>query len=152
MPPRRGTHRRKTTLRGPMSVNRRTLLASAPALGFAGSAFAEGTTPGAAAPAATTAPAAPAGAAQQAPGFYRYKIADIEITAVNDGVWSRPLDPGFVRNAPIEEVKKAQEVLFLPTDITPVPFTTSVLKTGGKIVLIDTGNGNMGAPGTGTWM
>ena len=138
-----------------MSITRRNLLAAAPAgaaLSLASSAIAQTAAPGAAAPAATTAPAAPMSAPTQAPGFYRYKVGDIEVTAVNDGVWSRPLDPGFVRNAPIEEVKKAQEAVFLPTDVTPVPFTTSVLRVGGKVILIDTGNGNMGAPGTGSWM
>src|SRR5215208_1573926 len=86
------------------------------------------------------------------PGFYRYKIGDIEATAINDGVWMRPLADGFVKNAALDEVKKAQEQAFLPTDVTPIPFTTTVLKTGGKIVLIDTGNGNSGAPTSGTWM
>ena len=64
----------------------------------------------------------------------------------------RPLADGFVKNAALDEVKKAQEQAFLPTDVTPIPFTTTVLKTGGKIVLIDTGNGNSGAPTSGTWM
>ena len=49
-------------------------------------------------------------------------------------------------------MKKAQEQAFLPTDVTPIPFTTTVLKTGGGLVLIDTGNGNSGAPTSGTWM
>ena len=26
---------------------------------------------------------------KQAPGFYRYKLGDYEITVVNDGVWNR---------------------------------------------------------------
>ena len=53
----------------------------------------------------------------QAPGFYRYKIGDIEATAINDGVWMRPLADGFVKNAPLDEVKKAQEQAFLPTEV-----------------------------------
>jgi glyoxylase-like metal-dependent hydrolase (beta-lactamase superfamily II) len=130
-----------------MTLTRRSMLAAAPAAAAltaaSGSVFAQGTPP-----AATAAGSGPG----QAPGFYRYKVGDIEATAINDGVWLRTLDPGFVKNAPVEEVKKAQEQAFLPTDVTPIPFTTTVLKTGGKLVLIDTGNGNMGAPTSGTWM
>ena len=129
-----------------MLLNRRSILAAAPAAAaatvFGAPAFAQGT------PAA----APPASGPQQAPGFYRYKIGDIEATAINDGVWMRPLADGFVKNAALDEVKKAQEQAFLPTEVTPIPFTTTVLKTGGKIVLIDTGNGNSGAPTSGTWM
>jgi glyoxylase-like metal-dependent hydrolase (beta-lactamase superfamily II) len=33
-----------------------------------------------------------------------------------------------------------------------IPFTTLVVNTGGKLVLIDTGNGDMAAPTSGTWM
>jgi glyoxylase-like metal-dependent hydrolase (beta-lactamase superfamily II) len=127
-----------------MLTTRRSILAAVPAATAAaaiGPAWGQGT------------PAAPAPtASQQAPGFYRYRVGDIEATAVNDGVWLRPLDPGFVRNAAPDEVKKAQEQAFLPTDVTPIPFTTTVLRTGGGLVLIDTGNGNLGAPTAGTWM
>jgi len=129
-----------------MLLNRRSILAAAPAAAaatvFSAPAFAQGT------PAA----APPASGPQQAPGFYRYKIGDIEATAINDGVWMRPLADRFVKNVALDEVKKAQEQAFLPTEVTPIPFTTTVLKTGGKIVLIDTGNGNTGAPTSGTWM
>ena len=138
-----------------MSLSRRTLLCAIPA-GAAlsqGPAFAQSASPGAAAPSASTTPAAPTPAPnQQAPGYYRYKVGELEVTAINDGVWSRPLDPGFVRNVAPEEVKKAQEAAFLPTDITPIPFTTSVVKAGGKVIVVDTGTGNMGPPGTGSWM
>lgn len=88
---------------------------------------------------------------QQAPGFYRYKVGDIEATAINDGFFTRPLE-GFVRNAETAAVQKALENAFLPTTGVPIPFTTTVLKTGGRLVLIDTGNGNSGAPTSGTWM
>jgi glyoxylase-like metal-dependent hydrolase (beta-lactamase superfamily II) len=129
-----------------MSLTRRSILAAAPAaavLTSGGVALAQGT---------QAAPAAAAPGSQQAPGFYRYKVGEIEVTAINDGFWNRPLDANFVKNAPLEEVQKAQERYFLPTNVTPIPFTTSVLRTGGRLVLIDTGNGNSGAPTSGTWM
>ena len=87
----------------------------------------------------------------QAPAFYRYKVGDVTVTAVNDGIASRPLD-GFIRNAPIEAVRQALGEAFLPQDRVPISFTTLVLQIGGRLVLIDTGNGDAGAPTTGTWL
>ncbi len=95
--------------------------------------------------------AAQAPAGQQAPAFYRYKVGDLEVTAINDGVAFRSLD-GFIRNASLDDVKAALGSAFLPTDRMTIPFTTLVVNTGQKLVLLDTGNGNMGAPTTGTWM
>jgi glyoxylase-like metal-dependent hydrolase (beta-lactamase superfamily II) len=89
--------------------------------------------------------------AKQAPGFYRYKIGDITVTAINDGVANRPLD-GFIRNAEVADVKKALESAFLPSDKMTISFTTLVVQDGSRLTLIDTGNGNSGAPTSGTWM
>ena len=86
---------------------------------------------------------------RQAPGFYRYKVGDIEITAVHDGSAPRPLE-NFVRNADIAEVRKAAEEAFdMPTDAYQNTFTPMVLRSGGKTILIDTGLGDVGAPTTG---
>jgi glyoxylase-like metal-dependent hydrolase (beta-lactamase superfamily II) len=98
-------------------------------------------------PAMAQAPAA----AGQAPGFYRYKVGDITVTAVNDGFARRPLE-GFIRNAELPAVQAAMASAFLPTDALPIPFNTLVVQTGGRLILIDTGNGNSGAPTSGTWM
>jgi glyoxylase-like metal-dependent hydrolase (beta-lactamase superfamily II) len=86
----------------------------------------------------------------QAPGFYRYKIGDITLTAINDGFAKRPLE-GFVRNAEIADVKKAMEEAFLPADALNITFTTLAIQHGGKLTLIDTGNGEFGAPTSGAW-
>jgi glyoxylase-like metal-dependent hydrolase (beta-lactamase superfamily II) len=87
----------------------------------------------------------------QAPGFYRYKIGDVQVTAINDGQFARPLE-GFIRNAPLPDVQKALQDQFLPVDRLPIPFTTIVVGSGDRLTLIDTGNGNSGAPTSGTWM
>ncbi|MCZ0738719.1 MBL fold metallo-hydrolase [Phreatobacter sp. AB_2022a] len=87
----------------------------------------------------------------QGPGFYRTKVGDITVTAVHDGFALRPLE-GFVRNAPLGDVQEAMKKAFLPTTAFQNTFTALVVQTGGKIVLIDTGNGNTGAPTSGTWM
>jgi glyoxylase-like metal-dependent hydrolase (beta-lactamase superfamily II) len=126
-----------------MSITRRTVLAAAPAVTLGGPALAQTQAP--------TPTSSPNSGGQQAPGFYRYKVGDIEVTAIHDGFAPRPLD-GLVRNADLNDVKKAMADAFLPPDILPITFTTLALRTGGRLVLIDTGNGDGGAPTTGRWM
>ena len=118
-----------------MSPSRRTFLAAGPALGAAV------LTPG-------TAGAQATGGAG-VPGYYRYKVGDIEVTAFHEGTGARPLDAGFVRNAPLDQVQAALAKAFLPTDKLNITFTTLVLKTGGKTVLIDTGFADNGGATTG---
>jgi glyoxylase-like metal-dependent hydrolase (beta-lactamase superfamily II) len=92
------------------------------------------------------------GAGRQAPGYYRYRVGDVEVTAINDGFGRRPLE-GFVRNAELSQVQQAMQEAFLPGDALPITFTTLVLRrNGGGLTLIDTGNGDLGAPTSGTWM
>lgn len=93
---------------------------------------------------------AAAAPARQAPGFYRYKIGELEVTALNDGVWNRPLDDKFVRNAPFPDVRKAMADAFLPENTLPIPFTTLLVNTGSKLILLDTGTGGQLAPTAGT--
>ncbi len=107
---------------------------------------------GAALPQAARAAAPQSG--QQSPGFYRFKIGDFEVTAINDGTWYRKLDSSFVRNAELPDVQKALADAFLPTDVVPIPFTTLVVNTGSKLIALDTGTGaSLGAmaPQSGTF-
>src|SRR6202165_3376030 len=96
--------------------------------------------------AAANAPAA----GKQAAGFYRYQIGEFEMTALYDGVWNRPIDEKFVRNAQFHEVQKVLADAFLPKDKLPIPFTTLLVNTGSKLVLLDTGTGGQLAPTAGT--
>ncbi|HEY8567277.1 MAG TPA: MBL fold metallo-hydrolase [Beijerinckiaceae bacterium] len=131
-----------------MSLTRRTLLAAAPlaaAAPIGGSALAQSANP-----ASTAAP--PAAPTQQAPSFYRFKVGDFTVTAFHEGINNRPLDAGFVKNAPLEDVQKAAERAFLPKDRLPISFTTLLVNTGRNLVLIDTGFGDNGAASVGgTW-
>ena len=128
-----------------MTITRRAVLATTAlaAAPIAGPALAQ-TTPSAPAPAQGSTP-------RQAPGFYRYKVGEIEVTAINDGFAQRPLE-GFVRNAELSQVQQAMQEAFLPSNALPIAFTTLVLNQGGRLTLIDTGNGDMGAPTSGRWM
>jgi glyoxylase-like metal-dependent hydrolase (beta-lactamase superfamily II) len=78
---------------------------------------------------------------KQAPSFYRYKVGDIQVTVVSDGRSTVPLEDSFVTNAKKEEVSAALEKAFLPRDIFTIYYAPLVINTGGKLVVIDTGNG-----------
>jgi glyoxylase-like metal-dependent hydrolase (beta-lactamase superfamily II) len=90
-------------------------------------------------------------ASSQAPGFYRYMVGDVEVTAVNDGFAKRPLE-GFIRNAELSQVQEAVRAAFLPIDALPITFTGLVLRKGNQLTVIDTGNGDLGGPTSGNWM
>lgn len=123
-----------------MEIGRRSIMEWGLLAGAAGLMSAGGSrTGGAAAP--------PAGA--QAPGFYRFQVGEIEVTLLNDGAAVRPLQEGFVRNASLDEVQAALEEAFQPRDTITIPFTATLVNTGQRLVLIDSGNGEMGASGTG---
>jgi glyoxylase-like metal-dependent hydrolase (beta-lactamase superfamily II) len=102
---------------------------------------------GAAAIAATPLlPNAPAKAAapladKQAPSFYRYKVGDAQVNVISDGVNTFPLGDTFVLNAKKDEVNAALDKAFLPKDKVSVHFSPLVINTGGKLVVVDTGNG-----------
>ena len=102
---------------------------------------------GAAALAATPLlPQSPARAAapmadKQAPSFYRYKVGDAQVTVISDGVNTFALRDTFVLNAKKDEVNAALEKAFMPKDKVSIQFAPLVINTGGKLVVIDTGNG-----------
>jgi glyoxylase-like metal-dependent hydrolase (beta-lactamase superfamily II) len=119
-----------------MSVlSRRSLLA-----GSAAATLAAG-----AAPAAAAAPAA----GTATPGVYRYRIGTFELTALYDGIWYRPITDKFIPNASFSEVEHALDAAFMPHDRLATPFTTLIVNTGQKLVLLDTGTGGQIAPSAG---
>lgn len=84
--------------------------------------------------------AAPA-AGKQAPGFYRYKIGDYEVTQLADGARTFPMPDTFVVNQKKEDALKAAEEAYLPKGQVTIPFNPMVINTGSKLVVVDTGNG-----------
>src|ERR1700710_376705 len=113
-------------------LSRRHLLA-----GVAAASAATALTPFAAPAARAAVPAA----GTQAPGFYRYKVGTYECTSINDGARSFPMPDTFVRNVPKEEALAAAEAAYMPKGMVTVPFNPQLINTGGKLVLIDCGNG-----------
>jgi glyoxylase-like metal-dependent hydrolase (beta-lactamase superfamily II) len=80
-------------------------------------------------------------AEKQAPSFYRYKIGEAQVTAISDGINTFALGDSLVLNAKKDEVAAALDKAFLPKDKMSVHFAPLVINTGGKLVVLDTGNG-----------
>jgi glyoxylase-like metal-dependent hydrolase (beta-lactamase superfamily II) len=113
-------------------LSRRDLLAAAAAIGAASAL-----SPLASQQASAAAPAT----AAQAPGFYRYKVGTIECTSINDGARSFPLPDKWVTNVSKDEAIAAAEAAYMPKGMVTVPFNPQLINTGGKLVLLDSGNG-----------
>jgi glyoxylase-like metal-dependent hydrolase (beta-lactamase superfamily II) len=78
---------------------------------------------------------------KQAPSFYRYKVGDVMVTVVSDGKNVFKLEDSFIPNAKKEDVSAALEKAYMPPGMMTIYFAPLVLDVGGKIVVIDTGNG-----------
>ena len=91
--------------------------------------------------------------AQQAPtqGFRKYKIGDIEVISLYDGMWEKAHDESFIKGANVEQTKAALKAGGLTDAHVPIPFTVIAINTGGRLVLIDsgTGGGQAGGPKAG---
>jgi glyoxylase-like metal-dependent hydrolase (beta-lactamase superfamily II) len=109
-------------------ITRRSLLTSA--------AAAAALAPMAAKPMQAAAP--PAG--KQAAGVYRYKVGTIEVTVVTDGMNRVPLPDTLVTNVKKDDVKAMLAAAHLDPETFYNPYSPVVINTGGKLVLIDTGN------------
>jgi len=104
-----------------------------------------------AAASALPAEAAAPSTGRQAPSVYRYKVGSFEVTALYDGVWYRPIDEKFIRHADYSEVRQAMSDAFMPPEKLATPFTTLVVNTGRKLILLDTGTGGQIAATAGSF-
>jgi glyoxylase-like metal-dependent hydrolase (beta-lactamase superfamily II) len=121
-----------------MTISRRAMLAT--------------TVAAATLPTIATVPSARAAApkvGKQAPGFYRFNIGDFEVTTLNDGQSLFDINAQRFPNAPTEELKAHLTSQFMPTEKGVSPFNQVVINTGSKLILIDSGFNNNGAPTTG---
>ena len=79
----------------------------------------------------------------------KFKVGDIEVTQLYDGVWEKAHDPGFVKNASLDDVKAGLKAGGLTDAHVPIPFTVTAVTIGGKTVLFDSGTGAQLAPTAG---
>ncbi|WP_317055123.1 MBL fold metallo-hydrolase [Roseovarius rhodophyticola] len=82
-------------------------------------------------------------------GHYSYKIGDIEIISIYDGVWQNDGFDAISPGVPGDDIKAALKKANLTTDYVPIEFAYTVVKTGGKTILLDTGTGGQLAPTAG---
>jgi glyoxylase-like metal-dependent hydrolase (beta-lactamase superfamily II) len=82
-------------------------------------------------------------------GFYKYTVGAVEVTALYDGMWEKPHDPAFIKNASVEETKEALGKSGLRTDFVSIPLTVVVLRVGDRLIMVDSGSGVQWQPTAG---
>jgi glyoxylase-like metal-dependent hydrolase (beta-lactamase superfamily II) len=81
------------------------------------------------------------------PGFKKYKVGEIEVFSLYDGVWEKPQDENFIKGVGVEQTKEELKAGGLTDAFVTIPFTVLAVKTGGRLVLIDSGTGGGQAGG-----
>ena len=81
--------------------------------------------------------------------FKKFKVGDVDVTTIYDGVWEAAHGPGFVKNASLDEVKAALKAGGLTDAHVPIPFTITLVGIKGNYVLFDSGTGGQVAPTAG---
>jgi glyoxylase-like metal-dependent hydrolase (beta-lactamase superfamily II) len=82
--------------------------------------------------------------AQRAADSLKFKVGEIDAFSLHEGSVERVLNEGFVKNASLDDVKKALTAGGIGPDKFDNPFTVTAIRTGGKVVLFDTGFGANG--------
>ncbi len=91
-----------------------------------------------------------AAAAVREKGYYSYKIgSEIEIISLYDGIWQKSHDENFIPGVSVDDTKAALLKAGLSDEFVPIEFAFTVIKTGGKTVLVDAGTGGQLAPTAG---
>ncbi|MEV8466191.1 MBL fold metallo-hydrolase [Fluviibacterium sp. DFM31] len=82
------------------------------------------------------------------PSFNRVTLGDFEVTTIAAGAAVRE-DPQsiFGMNVDAEAFQEVSDQNFLPTDKLVIPFTPTVVNTGGELILFDTGLNPEGTTG-----
>ena len=84
-----------------------------------------------------------------APGFAKFKVGDWTVTSIYDGIWEKPHDPGFIKNASLDDTKAALKAGGLTDAHVPITFTVTVAEKDGKIIMFDSGTGGQLSPKAG---
>jgi glyoxylase-like metal-dependent hydrolase (beta-lactamase superfamily II) len=94
--------------------------------------------------------------AQKTPGpatpFHKYKVGAFEITEIYDGIWEKPHDPAFFKNASIDDVKSALRAAGETDEFVPIPFTPMAVSTARELILFDPGTGGQVQPTAGKFL
>ena len=85
-----------------------------------------------------------------APGFFRMMLGEVEVTAISDGTTDLPVD-SLLTNTNKQTVNKELAASYLKSPLE-TSFNGYVINTGSKLVLIDTGAGNLFGPTLGNFV
>ena len=89
------------------------------------------------------------GQAATGPEVVKFKVGDVEVIQLYDGVWEKAHDEKFIRNASLDQTKAALRAGGLTDAHVPITFTVTAVRTPGGLVLIDSGTGAQLAPTAG---
>jgi len=67
--------------------------------------------------------------------------AQVEVISIYDGVWQNGGFGGIAVDVSEDQVKSALSKAGLTTDYIPIEFALTVVKTGGKTIMLDAGTG-----------
>jgi len=73
-------------------------------------------------------------------GFYRFHVGEYEILVINDGFLGLPLSL-LAANAPEDDVLNLMQAHDLGTEFAALPIGVVLIRTGDRLVLLDTGTG-----------
>ena len=73
--------------------------------------------------------------------FRKYKVGDIEVFTLLDGMRDVPLREGMIKNVTVEQIKAALRASGLPDTHSTLMFTAWAVKMGDQLALIDSGTG-----------
>jgi glyoxylase-like metal-dependent hydrolase (beta-lactamase superfamily II) len=81
------------------------------------------------------------GAAGTPTGVFRHKVGDAEVIQILDGIRNIKMPDIFIVNLSKDQTTAAFAAAYMPGGVFSNPYCPSVVKTGGKTIVIDTGNG-----------
>lgn len=81
--------------------------------------------------------------------FRKYKVGDIEVFSLIDGMRDVPLRDGMVRNVSVDQVRAALRGAGFADNQAPLRFIVMALKLRDQVVLIDSGTGGHSIYGAG---
>ncbi len=89
------------------------------------------------------------GQAATGPEVVKFKLGDLEVIQIYDGIWEKAHDEKFIRNASLDETKAALRAGGLTDAHVPITFTVTAVRTPAGLVLFDSGTGGQLAPTAG---
>ncbi len=84
------------------------------------------------------------------PGYYRFKVGDLEAIALNDGGFAVPTEQSpFGIGESVDAKRQTLEQAFSSPDTIRMTFNNLLIRIGGELILVDSGAGNLYGPAGG---